>query len=414
MAEPTSALGFYDLILRIAEKAGMAYYGSAGQGKAIVPVDAFNLDKVKRIVNDGFRKFVASSPVRGWHWQERIAKIALSAAESGTATSEDSATTLIDTTNRDEANDYFNDWILTITGGTGVGEYATITDFDQGTSTITFSGGLSGGSTPDTTSVYRVEKVNLLPEDFNGEVDGPITFAAATNRGSHIEWVGEASIRSNRADFITTGYTLRAAVRPYQPVAGVLGTTRRWELIVDPAPVAADTLEFPYTSHFNSMRCETGIATGGSATTLVDTTYRLEADDYFKDWILTIIAGVGLGQTATITGYDESTKTFTFTGKLSGESTPTTTSVYYVEPAANLHPAGFKFDDAIVSACYAQAEEDIEEINEGKVEKFYQVDLLFAHKTDGLSRPRKLRPRHKYGQHRTSLDVNFRGEHYHP
>ncbi len=409
MAEPTSALGFYDLILRIAEKAGMAYYGSDGQGKAIAPVDAFNLDKIKRIVNDGFRKFVASSPVRGWHWQERIAKIALSAAEGGTATG-GTATTLIDTTSRDEDDDYFNDWILTITGGTGVGEYATVTDFDNGTSKLTFSGGLSGGSTPDTTSVYRVEKVNLLPEDFNGEVDGPITFAASTNRGSNIEWVGEASIRSNRADFITTGYTLRAAVRPYQPVAGVLGSARRWELIIDPAPVAADTLEFPYTSHFNEMDCETGIATGGSSTTLIDTG-RLEADDYFKDWILTIIAGTGLGQTATITGYDEGTTTFTFTGKLSGESTPDTTSVYYVEPAANLHPAGFKFDDAVLAACYAQAEEDIEEMNEGKVEKFYQVDLLFAHKVDGLSRPRKLRPRHKNqwmgGYHRTSLDVTY-------
>ncbi len=407
MAEPTSALGFHDLILRIAEKAGMAYYGSTGQNKAVVPVDAFNLDKVKRIVNDGFRKFVASSPVRGWHWQERIAKIALSAAESGTATG-GGATTLIDTTNRDEADDYFNDWILTITGGTGVGEYATVTDFDQGTSTLTFVA-LSGGSTPDTTSIYRVEKVNLLPEDFNGEVDGPITFAASTNRGSNIEWVGEATIRSNRADFITTGYTLRTAVRPYQPTAGVLGTTRRWELIVDPAPVAADTLEFPYTSHFNNMDCETGTATAGAATSLSDST-RGEADDYFNGWIMTIIAGVGLGQTATITDYTGSTGKFDFTA-LSGGSTPTTTSVYYVEPAANLHPAGFKFDDAILSACYAQAEEDIEEINEGKVEKFYQVDLLFAHKTDGLSRPRKLRPRHKpqwmSGYHRTSLDVTY-------
>ena len=411
MAEPTSALGFYDLLLRIAEKAGMAYYGSDGQGKAIVPVDAFNLDKAKRIVNDGFRKFVASSPVRGWHWQERIAKIALAAAESGTATS-GSSTTLVDTTNRDEDDDYFNDWILTITGGTGVGEYATVTDFDNGTNTITFSGGLSGSSTPDTTSTYRVEKVNLLPEDFNGEVDGPITFAAATNRGSHIEWVGEASIRSNRADFITTGYTLRAAVRPYQPTAGVLGSTRRWELIVDPAPVAADTLEFPYTSHFNDMDCETGTATAGAADSLSDST-RGEADDYFLGWILTIIAGTGFGQTDTNTDYTGSTGKFDFTA-LSGGSTPTISSVYYVEPAANLHPAGFKFDDAVLAACYAQAEEDIEEMNEGKVEKFYQVDLLFAHKTDGLSRPRKLRPRHQHsrygwmgGYHRTWRDVTY-------
>lgn len=401
MAEPTSALGFYDLLLRIAEKSGMAYYSSTGQGKAIVPVDAHNLDQCKRIINDGFRLFVASPPPRGWHWQERIASIALSAAVSGTATA-GTATTLIDTTNRDEADDYFNDWILTITSGTGVGETATITDSDEGDSEVTFSGGLSGGSTPDETSIYRIEKVNLLPEDFNGQVDGPITFAASTNHGSDIEWVGESTIRLNRADFVTTGYTLRAAVRPYQPAAGALGAARRWELIVDPAPVAADTLQFPYTSHFNIMDCETGVATGGSPTTLLDTG-RLEATHYFKDWILTIIAGTGLGQTATITAYTVG-GTFGFTA-LSGGSTPDTTSVYYVEPAANLHPAGFKFDNTVLQACLAEAEKQIEEINEGAVELFYKVHLPFAHNVDGLSRPRKLRGKHSIVRERTWLNI---------
>ena len=154
---------------------------------------------------------------------------------------------------------------------------------------------------------------------------------------------------------------------------------------------AADTLQFPYTSHFNKMDCETGIATNGTSTTLVDSD-RLEADDYFNDWILTVIAGTGLGQTATITGYAESSGTFTFTA-LSGGSTPDTTSVYYVEPAANLHPAGFKFDDAVLQACLAEAETQIEEMNEGAVELFYKVALPFAHNADSLSRPRRLRPR---------------------
>lgn len=420
MAEPTSALGFYDLILRIAEKVGVAYYGSAGQSKAIVPVDAFNLDKIKRIINDGFRRFKSNPPPRGWHWQERIAEIALFATESGTATG-GSPTTLVDDTQdkdgnyiRDEADDYFIGWVLTIIGGTGVGEYAIVTDFVKTTQTITFSGGLSGDSTPDTTSIYRVEKINLLPEDFNGQVDGPITFAASTNRGADIEWVGEVTIRRSRANSITTGYTLRAAVRPYQPIAGVLGSTRRWELLVDPAPVAADTLEFPYTSHFNKMDCETGIATSeDSNTTLIDTTRRKEADNYFKDWILTIIAGTGLGQTATITSYDEDTSKFTFTGKLSGETTPDATSVYYVEPAANLHPAGFKFDEVILQACLAEAETQIEEMNEGALELYYKVSLPFAHNIDSLSRPRKLRGR-QVRYERTRLNVHFWGEHHHP
>ncbi len=400
MAEPTSALGFYDLLLRVAVKAGIAYYNSTGQGKAIVPVDAHNLDLCKRIINDGFRLFVSTPPPRGWHWQERIASVALSATATGTATS--GAATYLADTDRTEDDDYFNDWILTVTGGTGVGESATITDYTKTTGKLEFTA-LSGGSTPDTTSIYQVEKVNLLPEDFNGQVDGPITYAAGTNHGGGIDWVDESTIRMFRANFISTGYPLRAAVLPYQPTAGALGAARRWRLITDPSPVTSDTLEFPYTSHFNIMDCETGTADSGGATTLVDGD-RGEANDYFKGWILTVIAGVGLGQTATITGYTGSSGTFAFTA-LSGASSPDSTTVYYVEPAANLHPAGFKFDDAVLAACYAEAEKQVEEINEGAVELFYKVYLPFAHNTDSLSRPRRLKRSRGIQRERTWLNI---------
>ncbi len=402
MSEPTSALGFYDLLLRIAEKSGMAYYGDSGQGKAIAPVDVFNLDKCKRIINDGFRLFVASPPAQGWLWQERIAEVILAATETGTATS-GSSTTLVDTTNRDEDDDYFNDWLLTITAGTGVGESAIVTDFDKGTSTITFSGGLSGGSTPDTTSIYQVEKVNLLPEDFNGEVDGAVTYAASTNHGTELEIVDESLIRAIRADYISSGYPSKVAILPYRPVAGSLGT-RRWELITDYASVGTDVINIPYTSYFNKMDCETGIADSGSATTIVDGD-RGEADDYFNGWLLTVIAGTGLGETATIDDdYAGSTGTFTFTA-LSGGSTPDSTTVYYVEPATNLHPAGVKFDNCILQACYAEAEKQIEEINEGAVELYYKVSLPFAHKMDSRSRPRKLRSKRAIVRERTWRNV---------
>ncbi len=401
MAEPTSALGFYDLLLRIAEKAGMAYYSSDGQGKAIAPVDAYNLDKCKRIINDGFRLFVASPPAQGWLWQERMAEILLAVTVNGTATS-GSSTTLIDTTNRDEDNDYFNDWLLTITAGTGVGESAVITDFVSSTSVLTFSGGLSGGSTPDTTSVYQVEKVNLLPEDFNGEVDGAVTYAASTNHGTELEIVDESLIRAIRADYISSGYPTKVAILPYRPVAGTLGT-RRWQLITDYATVQSDVLNVPYTSHFNEMDCETGTADSGGATTLVDGD-RAEADDYFNGWLLTVIAGTGLGQTATITDYTGSSGTFTFTA-LSGASSPDSTTVYYVEPASNLHPAGVKFDNCILQACYAEAEKQVEEINEGAVELYYKVSLPFAHKMDSRSRPRKLRSKRAIVRERTWRNV---------
>ncbi len=337
MPEPTTAISFYDLLLRVAEKSGMAYYGSTGQGKALIPIGAFNLDKVKRIVNDGFRLFDSTTPPRGWHWKNRTASVLLYPDGDGD-----------DNIDSDPAR-------------------------------------------------------YLLPADFGGQASGPISYAKDTNHGDFIEWVSEAHIRKWRAVTVITGYPLRAAVLPAEPTAGALGASRRWEFFLDPSPVAADTLLFPYTSYFNGMDAEAGTATGGGATTLVDST-RTEVDDYFNTWVLTVIAGTGIHETATITDYTGSSGTFTFSA-LSGGSTPDTTSVYYVEPAANLHAAGVMFDNAIIAACYAEAEKQIEEINEGAVELFYKVHIPQAHVTDSLSRPRKLRGKDAPVRERTWLNV---------
>jgi hypothetical protein len=64
MPEPTLALSFNDLILRVAEHGGKAVY--AQSAAAAIPTDPHDLDLVKRIVNDGWRRFVNSNPK--WHW----------------------------------------------------------------------------------------------------------------------------------------------------------------------------------------------------------------------------------------------------------------------------------------------------------------------------------------------------------
>lgn len=386
MSEPTGVLGFYDLVLRVAEKAGMAYYGSNGQGKAVIPVDAYNLDRCKRIINDGFRLFQASIPPDGWNWQERMASILLAVTVTGTATS--GAATYLADTDRTEANDYFNGWLLTISSGTGIGETAIITDYTLATGQLDFTA-LSGSSTPDTTSTYILEKVNVMPDDFGGQIDGPVKYMAGTYNRTSIDVVDESTIRALKANGVSLGYPQMIAFSPYEPTAGSLATsTRRWQATFYPSPSAKHVLTVPYTSHFNAMDCEAGIADSGGATTLVDGD-RGEADDYFNEWILTVVGGTGLGQTATITDYTGSSGTFTFSA-LSGGSSPDSTTVYYVEPAANLHAAGLVFDDCIQAACYAEVEKQIVEINEGLVELYYKVHLPNAHRLDGLSRPRKL------------------------
>jgi hypothetical protein len=417
MAEPTQALSFSDLVLRVAEETGMAYYGSTGQSKPTIPIDPADLDRCKRIVTDAYRQFMADGPVNGWKWLTRIHSVTFVDWTSGKADS-GTATTLVDA-DRTEADDYYNGYTLRITKGTGAGETATITDFDQATNTLTFSGGLSGSSTPDSTSEYRLVEDDtvlvdqdparyLMPNYFGGEVDGQIEYAANTNNGVHISWVDEAFIRARRTPVVITSYPLWAAIRPYQPEnPPSLNNNRKFELLVDPQPSTTDTVEFPINVTFDKMELEAGQATGGSATTLVDSD-RTELDDHFNTWVLTILEGTGIGETATITDYTQSTGTFTFSA-LSGGSTPDTTTVYKVEPANNYHPAGYRFDQAVKAACFAQAEMEISEFDKGHRGKYYEWDLPRAWDIDKRSAPRTLgnmnRPRIPRYPTRTWFDV---------
>lgn len=388
MAEPTSSLSFYDLILRVAEIAGIVYYGSTGQSKAMIPIVANDLAKCKRVVNDGIKTFIALAPTTGWRWKRRLMEVTFAPAYTGTAESGTSTSLTDSTIAGTYANDYFNGYTLKITDGTGEGQTATITDYVGSTGVFHFSGGLSGGSTPDNTSQYRICRSTsvidadsaryLLSQDF-GRVTGKITLAADSNRGHIMSWVSEGEIRANRETTVTTGYPKLAAVRPYG--------TRRWELIVDPQPSAADTIIFPYSVGFDQLELEAGIATAGSATSLTCGGLANEYNsDYFNNWILTIITGTGARETATITDYTGSSGKFDFTA-LSGSSTPDTTSVFYVEPANNKHPAGFEFDDAIVSACLAQTEKQFKDIIGGFEQDFLNVHLPKAWELDARTAP---------------------------
>jgi len=406
VAEPTSALSYRELITRIAEVAGCAYYGSSGLLPAMPPIDHFTFDSIKRVINDGIRMFIADGPPNGWKWRHRKMSVTLAPSFTGTATAGAATSLTDDDIAGDYADDYFNNYVLAITAGTGIGETATITNYTGLTGIFEFAA-LSGGSTPDTTSEYRISRSLAvvtgdparyqLDEDF-GSVEGQIAYEANTNQGTQIQWCGEAIIRKLRSVTVQTGTPKLAAIRPYG--------TRRFEMIVDPSPTAADVVEFMYKVIFDKLDGETGIATGGSTTTLVDSTQADRfADDHFKDWELTILAGTGAGETITITGSTGASGTFTFA---IGPTTPDTTSVYMVEPASNLHPAGIEFDDAILTACKAMAQMGLEDA-EGDhwLQDYHKRAKPDAYNLDAKLAPRTLVRSRGIRRERTWEDVTY-------
>jgi hypothetical protein len=77
MGEPTAALSYADLVLAVAIKANVAYYGPDGNQQAQIPVEAFDLAECTRMVQNGVRMFMADAPPTGWRWQRPLAEIDL-------------------------------------------------------------------------------------------------------------------------------------------------------------------------------------------------------------------------------------------------------------------------------------------------------------------------------------------------
>ena len=433
MAEPTSALSFYDLILRVAREAGIAYHGSDGKGKAMIPVDEHDFDLCKTIVNDGIRQFISDAPPKGWRWMRRIMSVVLTATRiTGTADADTDATHLIDLTlattytTTDQLVGYYA-YILT---GTGAGSYAKITAYNKTTGSCTVADwldayGNSGGTDPVATDTFAITPVETvggdihrypLAENFGGEVNGEISYEANTNHAALIEWRDEAYIRARRAVTVITGYPQFAAIRPLEFASGGTGPKRRWELIVNPDPVAADTLEFPYTLFFDELRMEAGLASAGGDTYLTDSDLaNLYPTNYFQGWQITVISGTGKNATGIVTVYEKSDGKFNVDDWLYSDGTaaaanPASGSAYYLEPPGNLHPAGLRFDEVIKAACFAQAELDVEDIVSGFVNKYMKKDLPAAYATDVRSAPRKLGSMDHGKRHireRTWLDISY-------
>ena len=425
MAENTSVLTFQDLLLRVAEYYGVASYDS--NGMPYVPVDDnFNLYECKKLVNDAVQMFISRPPTNGrWRWMDRTQTVTLAQAYTGTADAGE-ATTLTDTdiaTTYDD--DYFNTYTLWITAGTGKDEYAVVTDYDGTLGKFTFAA-LSGATTPDTTSEYRICRstsvINADPArytlsaDFAGSVGGSITYTADSNHGTPIEWRDINYINERRSLNTLSGYPSAAAIRPYQPTSSSLGSTRLWEIIFDPEPQAAGSVQFPYTLHFNKMLAEGGTADSTSTTTLVDTD-RTEPDDYFNTWICHIISGTGKGSYAPVTDYVLSTGTITVADWLDMEGTaggtdPAADSKYLLVPAANLPPMPLQYDDMLRVACLAKCEMDAEDAELGTrhIQEWEGIALPTAWSLDSKAAPRKLGKMSdgkKYSYRRIWNDVTF-------
>lgn len=239
----------------------------------------------------------------------------------------------------------------------------------------------------------------MLPVDFGGELKGDIRYQADSNHGTRIDWVDARTIKDLRQDYVCTGYPTLAAVLPYQPTS-TSGTGRRWELIVDPQPSAADTIEFDYVLHFDGVLLYGGTADSATSTTIVDATFASThpADDCFNNWYVEIVNGTGRGSYAQVTDYTGGTGTFTVADWLAPDGTaggtdPDADSLFVVKPAhPYYHPIGFAYDSVLEVACFAATEifGRAEMTDDHFTSMFYNRKVAEAHNINRRQIPRRV------------------------
>jgi hypothetical protein len=238
----------------------------------------------------------------------------------------------------------------------------------------------------------------MLPIEFGGEICGKIKYASNSNRSADIKWVDESFIRARRAVNVQSGYPLYAAIRPYSPTSPTLATNRRWELIVDPEPTSADTVEFPYIINFDSVRLIGGIADSASATTIVDATLATYPNDYFNGWVAEIVKGTGQGSYATVTDFTKATGTVTVADWLdctgtAGGTDPGASSEFVLKPIKPYyHPVGFAFDGVVEIACLAACEIFCQDklMDNHCTNLFFETYLPKAYEINNRMRPTRL------------------------
>lgn len=180
-------------------------------------------------------------------------------ATSGTADS-GTATTLVDNA-LTQGDDYWNDMLIVITGGTNVGQARRISDFDDASDTVTVDPAFDAAI--DGTSTYAI----ILDRQAAGGGGD----ATAANQTLILGDVGDAS-----------GATLGS-------LFGILG---------DPAT----TITADIATIDGSIIAVSGTADSGTATTLVDNALT-QGDNYWNDMLLVITGGTNIGQARRISDF---------------------------------------------------------------------------------------------------------------
>jgi RHS repeat-associated protein len=211
------------------------------------------------------------------------------------ATGTGTTTTLVDTS-RTEASGNFVGYQIVIVAGTDAGQRATVTAYNSSTKTLTFSPAFS--SATDGTSLYRL----LAP------APGKSILGYASAAGSTTTLIDTS--RAEPSGYFV-GYQMKITAGTdagqISTVTAYNGSTGTFTL--SPALNTPTSSSSVYTLIPGSV---TGTATSSGTTSTLVSSALTAPSNMFVGWTVTITSGTDSGKSATVTGFNASTGTLTF------------------------------------------------------------------------------------------------------
>lgn len=245
MADPTLQLTFQSMQIRVAD-----YLGIADRSGSVlaVPTDAKDLELVKRLVNDGYRRFITEQ--ENWNFLNVPLSLQFVDEVDYTITARAATTLTVAALAGVYANSYFNGFEITATDvSTGVEYIYTVTGYAGATGIFTVAATSANLGNGDTLTVAGINNVAgrgyryYMPDDFYGIWKQQFTFDENGPR-VRIDIITEEQFRELRAGARTSGTAVYVAFRPINTTA--TSTGKRWEALFWPEPTGGELVSGVY------------------------------------------------------------------------------------------------------------------------------------------------------------------------
>jgi hypothetical protein len=248
--DPTLGQSFLELQCRVAEYLGT---NTISGGVVAPPTNAYELNRVNRIVNDGYRRVIAANP----RWNFLNVPLSLTFADtpqSGLVTSA-STTTFVDSTLAGQyADGYFTGWGCNVIHQDTSVDEVIITGYTGSTGTFTVAGWpceqpvaadqyQALPTTAASPALYGYTWRYYMPGDFMGIFIDPWVYNQVSPR-IELKPIDSVELLRMQAGSHAVGTVSAYAYRPINSNAGTTGG--RWEIMFWPMPASINTITARY------------------------------------------------------------------------------------------------------------------------------------------------------------------------